>query len=113
LGGELDALSGHHMTRYRPPQDLLAELSADMTELEMAIGGCRAPGSLRRLTRVAALMSGLMCLLFVKLDEREAFQRWARTAQVAASEVGDFTALAWALAQRRTGTITSVIWRRR
>src|SRR6266542_6635892 len=93
-GASLDAWEQavlHHgqTSRYRPPRELLIELSADMAELELAITGCRAPGSLRRLTRVAAQMSGLMCLLFVKLDERDSSRRWARTARVAAGEAGD------------------------
>lgn len=107
-GASLDAWEEavlHHgrMTRYRPSRELLAELSADLAELEPAMTGCRAPGALRRLTRVAAQMSGLMCLLFVKLDEREAFRRWARTAQIAASEVGDSVTLSWVCAQEAYG----------
>ncbi len=107
-GASLDAWEQavlHHgqATRYRPPHELLIELSADMSELELLIRGCRAPGSLRRLTRVAAQMSGLMCLLFVKLDEREAFHRWARTARIAAGEAGDAVTMSWALAQEAYG----------
>jgi DNA-binding XRE family transcriptional regulator len=95
----------HHgqAARYRPSGELLIELGADMAELELAIRGCRAPGSLRRLTRVAAQMSGLMCLLFVKLDERDSFRRWARTARAAASEAGDAVTVSWVLAQEAYG----------
>jgi transcriptional regulator with XRE-family HTH domain len=90
-------------TRYRPSGELLIELGADMAELELAISGCRAPGSLRRLTRVAAQMAGLMCLLFVKLDEPDSFRRWARTARVAAGQAGDAVTVSWVLAQEAYG----------
>ena len=95
----------HHgqASRYRQPRELLIELGADMAELELAITGCRAPGSLRRLTRVTAQMSGLMCLLFVKLDEPEAFRRWARTARAAAGEADDAVTMSWVLAQEAYG----------
>jgi hypothetical protein len=35
--------------------------------------------ALGRLTRVAANLSGLVCLTLIKLDDRQAFRRWART----------------------------------
>jgi DNA-binding XRE family transcriptional regulator len=107
-GASLDAWEQavlHHgqASRYRQPRELLIELGADMAELELAIRGCRAPGSLRRLTRVTAQMSGLMCLLFVKLDEPEAFRRWARTARAAAGEADDAVTMSWVLAQEAYG----------
>jgi Helix-turn-helix domain len=91
------------MTRYRPPGELLFELSADLSELDRAMRRCRSPGSLRRLARVAAQLSGLMCLLLVKLDERTAFRRWARTARSAAGEAGDPVIFSWVLAQEAYG----------
>jgi len=44
-----------------------------------------------------------MCLALVKLDERAAFRRWARTARVAADEAGDPATLAWVRAQEAYG----------
>jgi DNA-binding XRE family transcriptional regulator len=90
-------------TRYRPPGDLLAELHADLAELEQVIRGCRAASSLRRLARVAAQLSGLVCLLLVKLDDREGSRRWGRTARVAAGEAGDPVVMSWVLAQDAYG----------
>jgi Helix-turn-helix domain len=91
------------MTRYRSPGELLMELSADLSELDRAMRRCRSPGSLRRLARVAAQLSGLMCLLLVKLDERTGFRQWARTARSAAGEAGDTVIFSWVLAQEAYG----------
>jgi len=60
-------------TRDRPAGVLVADLAADLAELKQTIERCHSASSLRRLTRVTAHMSGLMCLLFVNLDERAAF----------------------------------------
>ena len=107
-GASLDAweqtVLGHgQATRYRPAGELVVELGADLTELELAIGRCHSASSLRRLTRVAAHLSGLMCLMFVKLDERPAFRRWARTARMAAGEAADPATFSWVLAQEAYG----------
>jgi hypothetical protein len=67
------------------------------------IGSIRTASSLRRLPKVTAQMSGLMCLLFVKLDEPGAFRRWARTARLAAAEADDADTHSWVLAQEAYG----------
>ena len=90
-------------TRERAPGELVIELGADLAGLELAIQRCRSAASLRQLVRVAAQMSGLMCLLFVKLDERAAFRRWAGTARAAAAEAGDSRTFSWVLAQEAYG----------
>lgn len=90
-------------TRTRPAAEHVIELAADMTELGVAIRRCRSASSLRGLVRVTANLSGLMCLLFVKLDERDAFRKWASTARTAATEVGDPATLSWVLAQEAYG----------
>ena len=100
---EQAALHHAEAARYRPADDLLPGLGADLAELEAVIRGCHAPGSLRRLTRVAAQFSGLMCLQMVRLDDRDGFRRWARTARSAASEAGDQAVLSWVLAQEAYG----------
>jgi transcriptional regulator with XRE-family HTH domain len=99
-----DAVRHHgRATRTRPAGEQIIELAADMTELGQAIRRCRSASSLRGLVRVTAKMAGLMCLLYVKLDERDAFQRWARTARTAAMEAGDPAVLSWVLAQEAYG----------
>lgn len=65
--------------------------------------GCRSASSLRCLVRVAAQLSGLMCLMFVKLDDRDAFRRWAGTARAAATEAGDTGTMSWVLGQEAYG----------
>jgi len=90
-------------TRTRPAAEHVIELGADMAELGVAIRRCRSASSLRGLVRVTAHLSGLMCLLFVKLDEREAFRKWASTARTAAAEAGDPATLSWVLAQEAYG----------
>ena len=72
-------------SRSRPAGELLIELGADLAELGLVIRRCRSASSLRGLVRVAAQMSGLMCLMFVKLDDPGAFGRWAATARTAAA----------------------------
>jgi DNA-binding XRE family transcriptional regulator len=70
----------HRQTTWdRAPCVLLEDLSADLVELHGALTRCRSFSALRRLTRVAAQMSGLMCLTLIKMDEPTAFRGWART----------------------------------
>ena len=90
-------------SRHRPPSDMLADLQADLAELEQVMRGCRAAASLRRLARITAQLSGLVCLLLVKLDDQEGSRRWGRTARIAAGEVGDPAVMAWTLAQEAYG----------
>ncbi|MFI5068639.1 MAG: helix-turn-helix domain-containing protein [Streptosporangiales bacterium] len=90
-------------TKYRPPGDLLADLGADLAELEQVIRNCQSAASLRRLARVAAQLSGLVCLQLVKLDDRSGSRRWGRTARIAAGEAGDPAVMSWVLAQEAYG----------
>jgi tetratricopeptide (TPR) repeat protein len=90
-------------TRDRPAAVLLDDLATDLGELQQVLGRYRSASSLRRLTRVTAHMSGLMCLTLVKLDDRRAFRRWAHTARLAASEAGDPFTLSWVLAHEAYG----------
>ena len=90
-------------TRDRPAALLVAELAVDLAELRGMIGSSRTASSLRRLARVTAQMSGLMCLLFVKLDEPGAFRRWARTARLRRREADDADTYSWVLAQEAYG----------
>jgi transcriptional regulator with XRE-family HTH domain/tetratricopeptide (TPR) repeat protein len=86
-------------TRDRPASILLADISEDLAELTRLLNQRHTASALRRLTRVTAQMSGLMCLMFCLLDDRPAFRRWARTAVIAANEAGDSETLSWILAQ--------------
>src|SRR2546430_9340131 len=90
-------------SKDRPAPLLLGDLAADVAELERTMAQCRSLSALRRLTRVAANLSGLMCLTLVKLDDRQAFRRWARTARIAASEADDAVTYSWVLAQEAYG----------
>ncbi|WP_328468803.1 hypothetical protein OHA21_00085 [Actinoplanes sp. NBC_00393] len=90
-------------TRDRPAEVLLYDLSTDLAELGRAVHRHRSASALRRLTRVTAQMSGLMCLTFCKLDDRPAVRRWARTARLAADEAGDSQTRSWVLAQESYG----------
>jgi tetratricopeptide (TPR) repeat protein len=90
-------------TRDRPANVVLEDLHTDLAELTLAIHRHRSASVLRRLTRVAARMSGLMTLTLCKLDHRSAFRRWARTARVAADEAGDPETQSWTLAQEAYG----------
>lgn len=90
-------------TRYELPQDVLVVLGADLAELDKTLRQCRAAGSVRRLTRVAAQLSGLACLLVVRLDERDESCRWAQTARIAAVQADDAPTLSWVLAQEAYG----------
>lgn len=90
-------------TRERPARLMLVDLSADLAELQRALATCRSPSALQRLTRVTAHMAGLMCLTLIKLEERTAFRRWARTARITAQETGDPLTHSWVRAQEAYG----------
>jgi tetratricopeptide (TPR) repeat protein len=90
-------------TRNKPASILIRDLAADFDDLHRAMERHRSASALRRLTRVAAQMSGLMCLTFIKLDNRTAFRSWARTARIAAFEAGDAVTQSWVLAQESYG----------
>jgi len=85
--------------RYRPAASMLADLTADFAELHRLLDGRRAILVPTRLTRVMAQLAGIMCATLVRLDQQTAARNWARTAKVAASEVGDSTLHAWVLNQ--------------
>ncbi len=100
---EQAALAHGEATRYKLTQDVLIQIGADLAELETTLTQCRSVRSLRRLTRVAAQMSGLACLSVVRLDQRQEFCRWAHTARVAAREAEDAATMSWVLAQEAYG----------
>ncbi|WP_371780507.1 hypothetical protein [Streptosporangium subroseum] len=91
------------LARTRPAPLLLSDLGDDLDDLKRAMAQPRSLSTLRRLTRVAAHMSGLMCLTYIKLDDRTSFRRWARTARFAAEEAGDPVTTSWVLAQEAYG----------
>jgi len=90
-------------TKDRPAMLVFVDLATDIAELERTMAQCRSLSALRRLTRVAANLAGLVCLTLIKLDDRQAFRRWARTARIAANEAGDPVTYSWVLAQEAYG----------
>jgi tetratricopeptide (TPR) repeat protein len=82
---------------------LLGDISQDLGELGRLIRNQRAESTVLRLTRISAQMSGLMCLVFCLLDDRQSFRKWARTASLAGNEAGDSVILSWVLAQEAYG----------
>lgn len=90
-------------SRDRPAGRLLDDLTRDFADLQSVMERCRSAHALRRLTRVAANLSGLMCLTLIKLDDRAGFRRWSRTARLVASEVDDPVTYSWVLAQEAYG----------
>lgn len=100
---EQNVLRHAHASRDQTAATLLGDLLADLGELEELFTACRAASSRRRLTRVAAQMSGLVVLTLCKLDRQADFQRWAKTARRAAVEAEDPIVHAWVLAQEAYG----------
>ncbi|MBI1757765.1 MAG: helix-turn-helix transcriptional regulator [Actinobacteria bacterium] len=100
---ERTVVSYGRATRDRPAGALVRGLSADLAELQRVLRWHRSASTLRRLTRVVAHLSGLMCLTLCKLDNRAAFHGWARTARLAAAEAGDPATFSWILAQEAYG----------
>jgi tetratricopeptide (TPR) repeat protein len=92
-----------YRTRDTPSPLLLADLTADLADLRLAIGRHRSASALPRLALTAARMSGLMCLTLIKAGDRQAWRRWGRTARHAAGEAGDPATLSWAAAQEAYG----------
>jgi transcriptional regulator with XRE-family HTH domain len=90
-------------TRDRAAIVLLGDLNQELAELTRIIQNQLNTSTLRRLTRVSAQMSGLMCLAFCLLDDRRSFRKWARTATLAGNESGDSEVLSWVLAQESYG----------
>ena len=90
-------------TRDRAAGVLLGDISQDLGEVSRLIRNQRSESAARRLTRVSAQMSGLMCLVFCLLDDRRSFRKWARTANLAGNEAGDPEILSWVLAQEAYG----------
>ena len=100
---EQAVLAHGRSTRDRPSGLMLSDLTGDLAELAHALDRCRSAAKRRRLTRVSAQMSGLMCLTLVKLDDRQAFRNWARSARIAAQEAGDPVTHSWVRAQEAYG----------
>lgn len=100
---ERTAIRYARATRDRPASILVSDIGRDLSELTLALNQHRSASAMRRLTRVTAQMSGLMCLILCILDDRPAFRRWARTARLAGNEAGDPETLSWVLAQEAYG----------
>lgn len=92
--------AGHaRATRFRPPFDLLADLVADVGDLQLLLDRRHTATTLRRTTRLIAQTSGLLSLTLLKLGDLPSSRRWARTARAAAAEAEDPATSAWVWAQ--------------
>ena len=91
------------ISRDRPAGLLVSDLASDIAELHRLMSQRRPLSTARRLARLTAQMTGLMCLALIKLDDRHAFRGWARTARLAAYEAGDPETISWVLAQEAYG----------
>jgi transcriptional regulator with XRE-family HTH domain len=91
------------ISRDRPAGLLVSDLASDIAELHRLLSKRRPLSTGRRLARLTAQMTGLMCLTLIKMDDRQAFRSWARTARTAANEAGDPATLSWVLAQEAYG----------
>lgn len=91
------------LSRDRPAPLLLADLTADLSEVYALMDRPRPLSSAFALTRVAANMCGLVCLTLIKLDRRPEFRSWARLARTTARETGDPETISWVLAQEAYG----------
>lgn len=98
---EWERILVHHgrATRDRSSVELLRDIAGDLTELKEVLGRRVSASALRRLTGIAAQMSGLLCLVLCRLDDKSGSRRWARTGRLAAVEAGDPMVHAWVLAQ--------------
>jgi hypothetical protein len=85
--------------RFVPPASLLVDLTADVAELGRVLTRRQPATATRRLTRVAAQLSGLLSLTLVKVGEHAASRGWARTARIAAEEAADGPVRSWVRAQ--------------
>lgn len=100
-----DATVARHgyRTRDTPSPLLLADLTADLADLRLAIGRHRSASALPRLAVTASQISGLVVLTLIKAGDRQAWRRWARTARHAASQGDDTAVLSWVIAQEAYG----------
>jgi tetratricopeptide (TPR) repeat protein len=90
-------------TRDQPGEALLRDLGTDLAALKGTMRQHHTASALRRLTRAAAQLSGLMCLTLCRLDQPHAAHRWARTGVLAAERAGDPDTACWVLAQEAYG----------
>jgi DNA-binding XRE family transcriptional regulator len=91
------------ISRDQPAKLLLTDLTADLSEVQELFARPRPLSTAVTLTRIAAQMSGLLCLTLIKLDRRNEFRSWARVARNAAAETGDPETISWVLAQEAYG----------
>ncbi|WP_028188825.1 helix-turn-helix domain-containing protein [Salinispora pacifica] len=86
-------------TRDRSTGALLRDIADDLIELKELISRRPSASALRCLTGMAAQMSGLLCLVLCRIDDKASALRWARTGRLAAVEAGNPMIQAWVLAQ--------------
>ncbi|MBO4205588.1 helix-turn-helix domain-containing protein [Micromonospora echinofusca] len=96
---EQTAVGHGRAARLRPPNDLLADLLADIEDLQMLLTRRHTAMTLRCTTRLIAQMAGLLSLTLLKLNDLRSSRKWARTARAAAAEAEDPATSAWVWAQ--------------
>lgn len=90
-------------SKDRAPSELIPDLRYDIADLNRLLEHRRPVTVSRHLTRTLAQLCGLLTLAHVKDDNRPAFRSWARTARIAACEVGDAELEAWVTVQEAYG----------
>lgn len=86
-------------TRRRPPGALASELLSNLEDVRKFYSRATSGHTLRRLSRIAAQMSGLMSQTLLKVDDQPGSLDWAQTARLFAAESEDPELRAWVQAQ--------------
>ena len=89
--------------RCDPPPLLLGPLTSTLRPLSASIAGCRSALARRDLTRIAALLAGLVCRTFIITGDQPRWTQWARTARLAATAAADSATLGWIISQEAVG----------
>lgn len=86
-------------TRRRAPAVLASELLSNLEDIRKFYSRATSGHTLRRLSRIAAQMSGLMSQSLLKIDDQAGSLDWARTARLFAAEAKDAELRSWVQAQ--------------
>jgi tetratricopeptide (TPR) repeat protein len=86
-------------TRHRSPTVLASELLSNLEDIRRFYSRATSGHALRRLSRIAAQMSGLTSQTLLKIDDHAGSLDWARTARLFAAETKDSELRAWVQAQ--------------
>ncbi len=87
---------GHGYSGH-PPADVLANLVAELVELNPLMAASQTVAARARLCRVAAQMAGMIAIILHDLGDHRESARWFHSASRAAGESGDTDTHAWVL----------------